>query len=504
LLAVFFYNDDNKLKEVMTAMLPKQETLSLSAYTSLYDLVVPKDNMLRRFNDLVDFSFIYDELKNNYCHTNGRNAVSPIRMFKYLILKRIYKLSDEDLVQRSLYDMSFKYFLDMAPEDPVIDSSSLTYFRRLRLKNMNLVELLISKSVEIAVEHGVIEVKTHLIVDSTHSNSRYNAQSADQYLKEQAKAVRKQVYEFDESLKEQVPEKPSSNDLDETISYCHKLIEVVEKQENLSKLPAVKEKMNYLKEVVEDCKEGIVVSNDPDARIGHKSEDTSFFGYKTHMAMTRERIITAAIVTSGEKSDGKYLKDLVGKSKKAGLEIEAVIGDTAYSGKDNLRFAKEESFHLVSKLHPILTNERKNTGFELNKDAGMYVCPGGHLATKKRLMKRKNRNSELQFQFDIEKCKICPLRDGCYKEGAKSKTYTVTIKSTEHKEQEAFQETEVFKNLARDRYMIEAKNSELKNRHGYAKATDSGLFGMELQGATTIFAANIKRILKLIDEKSGV
>ena len=156
---------------------------------------------------------------------------------------------------------------------------------------------------------------------------------------------------------------------------------------------------------------------------------------------------------------------------------------------------------MVSKLHPILTNERKDTGFEFNKDADLYVCLAGHLATGKKLAKRKDRNSEVQYRFDINKCRVCPLRDGCYKEGAKSKTYTVTVKSTEHKEQAAFQETELFQELARDRYMIEAKNSEFKNRHGYNKATDSGLFGMEIQGVTTIFVVNLKRIMKLIDQK---
>jgi len=36
----------------------------------------------------------------------------------------------------------------------------------------------------------------------------------------------------------------------------------------------------------------------------HKSEDSSFFGYKTHIAMSDERIITAATVASGDKGDG--------------------------------------------------------------------------------------------------------------------------------------------------------------------------------------------------------
>ena len=66
----------------------------LSSYIDIYELVVPKDNLLRKINELVDFSFIYDELVDKYCLDNGRNAVSPIRMFKYLLLKTIFDLSE--------------------------------------------------------------------------------------------------------------------------------------------------------------------------------------------------------------------------------------------------------------------------------------------------------------------------------------------------------------------------------------------------------------------------
>ena len=59
--------------------------------------------------------------------------------------------------------------------------------------------------------------------------------------------------------------------------------------------------------------------------------------------------------------------------------------------------------------------------------------------------------------------------------------------------------TEVeFINLQRKRYKIEAKNSELKNVLGYDRALSYGLSCMEMQGALTIFAANVKRILKLM------
>ncbi len=113
-------------------MIRQQQLMVLSPYMDLYNIVVPKGNMLQQINELVDFTFIYDELKDKYCLDNGRNAIDPIRMFKYLLLKDIFELSDIDIVERSRYDLSFKYFLDMAPEDPVIDPSSLTKFRKLR------------------------------------------------------------------------------------------------------------------------------------------------------------------------------------------------------------------------------------------------------------------------------------------------------------------------------------------------------------------------------------
>lgn len=483
-------------------MISNQETLNLSPYMAIYDIVVPKDNMLRQINELVDFSFILDELKTKYCLDNGRNAIPPIRMFKYLLLKAIHDVSDVDLVDRSKYDMSFKYFLDMAPEDDVIDPSSLTKFRRLRLKDVGLLDMLIGKTVEIALEKKIIKSST-IIVDATHTKARYNQKSPKEFLQEKSKNVRRVVYKIDDTLKDKFPEKTTSNEVADELAYCEKIIEVIENEPQIALVPAVKERLNTLKEVVEDTQHHLQYSLDTEARVGHKSEDSSFFGYKTHIAISDERIITAATVTTGEKSDGHYLQELIEKSKATGMEIDTVLGDAAYSGKDNLIYANQEQIQLIAKLNPILSNGGRTVEFDFNKDAGMFICPAGHMATRKARTGKKgqNRNQSTTFYFDIEKCKTCPLREGCYKDGAKSKTYSVTIKSTEHKEQAAFQETEQFKELARNRYKIEAKNSELKNPHGYATAQSTGLFGMEIQAATTIFAVNLKRIIKLMDEK---
>ncbi|UGB30348.1 IS1182 family transposase [Metabacillus sp. B2-18] len=484
-------------------MIQKQQTMMFSPYVALYDIVVPQDNMLRRIKDLIDFSFIYEELKDKYCLDNGRNAIDPIRMFKYLFLKTIHDVSDVDIIERSKYDMSFKYFLDMAPEEAVIDSSSLTKFRKLRLKDMNLLDMLINKTVEIAIEKEIIKSKS-IIVDATHTKARYNQMTPKEILMERSKNLRKAIYKINESMKKKFPVKPNNDLLEDEITYSQELIEVIEKEESLLEYPKVKEHLNLLKEAVADDIEQLQSMNDLDAKVGHKAADSSFFGYKTHLAMSEERIITAATITTGEKNDGKELQTLVEKSIDAGMEIETVIGDTAYSEKDNIQYSKENGIKLVSKLNPSITQgtRKKEDEFEFNKDAGMYVCKAGHMAVRKARQGKKGvgKNQVDTYYFNVEKCKRCPFREGCYKEGAKSKTYSVSLKSEQHSSQAQFQKSVYFKEKSKERYKIEAKNSELKHRHGYNVAKSSGLISMELQGAMAIFTVNIKRILKLLGE----
>ena len=482
-------------------MLSTQQKIQFSSYSELYDIIVPKDNLLRKINDLIDFSFIHDELLEKYCHTNGRTAESPIKIFKYLLLKTIFTVSDVDVVERSRYDMSFKYFLEMAPEEDVINPSSLTKFRKLRLKDMDLLNLLINKTVTIALGKGIIKSKS-IIVDATHTHSRSNPYTALEVLKERSKLLRKAIYQIDDEYKENLPQKNESGDLDQELAYCKELQKILDQDPSMSEIPAVKEKLNLLKETIEDTKEYYLLSKDDEARLGHKSIDSSFFGYKTHLAMTQERIITAAVVTTGEKGDGPQLPELLSISQQNGMEVDSIIGDAAYSGKENLQLAKEQNIDIIAKLNPSLTQgfRKDEDKFDYNKDAGMFVCPAGHLAIRKARQGKKEQgtNQTETYYFDVEKCKACPFREGCYKPGAKTKTYSVPIKSDLHKDQMVFQETEHYRSKSKERYKIEAKNSELKNVHGYGRADSYGIQNMEMQGAMAIFTVNLKRILKLI------
>lgn len=478
-------------------MLPTQGSIQFSGYTDLYDIVVPQDHELRKLNALCEnFDFIYEELKDKYCLDNGRMAEDPRMLFKYLLLKVIDNLSDVDVVAHSRYDMSYKWFLGLSPESDVIDPSTLCKFRKQRLSDEGLLDKLIGKSVKIAVDNGLIKSK-EIIMDSTHTCSRANAQVPVNVLQQISKQLRKAVYGLDKDAKKNMPEKYEGTDLEKEVAYIETLVEHVAKLP-VAMFAAVSEKLNLLKEKLEDVKDHYDVSKDGDARTGHKTQDSSFFGYKTHIAINQERIITAATVTSGEKDDGSQMQTLIDKSIGNGMEVETVIGDGAYCSKENLEESKRKSVAVVSKLNSNVLGSKNDDRFTFNKDAGMYVCPAGHMAIKKGISKDEKIET---YYFDVKRCVVCKLREGCFKFNQMSKTYCVCHRAEIQKEQMDFQETDEFKEKYRTRYKIEAKNSDLKNNYEYGRAESYGLQAMTLQGAVTMFACNMRRIMRMMQEK---
>jgi Transposase DDE domain len=116
----------------------------------------------------------------------------------------------------------------------------------------------------------------------------------------------------------------------------------------------------------------------------------SFFGYKEHIAMTEEEIITAVEVTGGSSDDGKQFKELLNQSLDAGIEVNEVIADTTYSGKENLAEMKSKEIQPVVPLNPVVhKGGLKQEGFEYNKDADFVICPAGKHNIRKAMQGRK-------------------------------------------------------------------------------------------------------------------
>ena len=484
----------------------EQMRFSLSPYNGLYDIVVPENHLLRRIKENIDFSFVNPMLKSQYCERYGRPAKEPEMMFKLMFLKKLYDLSDERLIASAQTDMAYKYFLGLEPEDSIADPSLLTKFRKTRITE-DILEEMLKETIRQAIEKKIIKSGT-IIVDSTHTEAAVRPKSVTQVLRDLSKQLRKEIYKNAFELSEKFPEKPSLEaELTEEIEYTQHLLTALQEGVADCGNKQIQDLYNRIKELLETDKiRKIRSKDDEDAKFGRKTSTNSFFGYKNHIAMTEEGIITALKVTDGAQPDGKQLPDLIEQSLENGVEVNGATADMAYVSDENLSVCEENGIVLYAKTNSAVSaaaEQRLDEGFWYNKDAGALQCPYGELSIGVRKSNATNGNTYFHYRFSKKKCRNCPLRDKCRVGKSDGKTYSFTQPSEQHQKRLEFENSELCNEKLKLRHRIEEKNGEMKTAHGLRRADSTGLFAMRLQAYFTVFVVNVKRIVRIRELAKG-
>lgn len=483
-----------------------------SIYAALYDKIIKKDAPYRRLKELIDFSFIYDLVIPTYTLDNGRPGHNPVFMFKLLLIKILEELSDRDVIKKAMTDLALKFFLDLNPDEDVeefIDPSSLTYFRKLRLnpdKNSDIINTFIAKSLIAAKKCG-IKLSSNSVIDSTHTCSRFNSYFAPVFLEKKAQEICKYLCSINAGYKDLLPIAPDNNDLMEHITYGFLLLQFC--QQHSSEISTTfQRKLDFYEELISDSYEELFISKDRDASLGYKSKEKPFFGYKTHFTLEPNTLlVTAAVVTEGKASDSNYLIPLISQSEANGAPVEALTGDGAYSSRRHIEFCTQHDIALVSRLNPSVFSQVERDGFTYNKDANAVICPAGKCSSwcekETKIGDNGHPKHYLRYVFNKTTCKDCTRRETCLKKDAKTlKSYCIRINIPAHIQPHIeLQKTDQAKLLAKERYKIEQKNAELKNRYGMKETIYNNLDGMQIQAAVTLFAVNMKRILKIESKK---
>jgi transposase len=106
----------------------------------------------------------------------GRPGIPPERLLKALILMSLYTVrSERALCERIGFDMLFRWFLDMTPDEPCFDHSDLTNFRR-RLDALDITKKFSDKIVMMAFEAGLIS-EDHFSIDGSLLQSHASLKS---------------------------------------------------------------------------------------------------------------------------------------------------------------------------------------------------------------------------------------------------------------------------------------------------------------------------------------
>jgi hypothetical protein len=219
-------------------------------------------------------------------------------------------------------------------------------------------------------------------VDSAHTNANARPKTATRALRDLSKQLRREIYREMVELSGKFPDKPcEAAELADEIEYAYRLLENVGTDILQSEKPSLIELYECIKELPDtDRTRKIRSKDDEDARFGHKTASSTFFGFKNHLAMTEDRIITGIEVTHGGESDCKQPPALLEKTIENGVEVKETIGGMAYVSEDNLDVCAEKGVTLYARTNPAAAAAaaaKLDEGFCFNKDAGLLQCPAG-------------------------------------------------------------------------------------------------------------------------------
>lgn len=471
-----------------------------SFYYELYQMI-PENHILKQINSAINLSFVNELLADRYCKNFGRPAKEPEMMLRIQILKYLYNLSDEQLIQDLSVNLAYKWFIGINPEEPLPETSLLTKFRTQRLQDISM-DAIIIEIVRQCVEKGVIASNNGIVIDTTHIEANTIKKVPERIMKHLArnifKAMGQEEYEIPDYT--QIDDHAEAKKTMKT--YLEDLIEQVDQESSVEVTQAVQEAREILESKLFIEQKGIRSLVDKDARVGHKSKTQNFYGYKAEICQTTDgSLITSVTVEPGSYVDGSHFKEQLEESQKAGLIVTGVYGDKAYFRYDIIKLIEENQAipYIPVSASSYKVNEEL---FSYNKDSDQWFCAMGNqtIGVKSKTFDRKGKEVKLlEYIFERERCRNCTRRAECMGKSTNiARKMRVSVNTPELYEYNQRAKTLEFLEEYRKRAKIEPKNAELKRFHGLNRAKGYGLSSIRTQAKLTALAVNLKRIAKLV------
>jgi hypothetical protein len=266
--------------------------------------------------------------------------------------------------------------------------------------------------------------------------------------------------------------------------------------------PVVQERAAQLRRVLQRLREPAdqkttdapVSFEDLDCRFGHKSKDVSFLGSKVHQALDPDsRLVLSVETLPGNANEAVEVGTLV-SGEAGGLPAgAAVIGDGLYG--NTTATGQVEAQHGVP-VFAGMAIERVSDRFTYEAATDQMVCPQG----KRSVGSIEQENGRLSY-FSVPDCAACPGKAQCLtpSEVARQQRRRVYLSHFRKPKVIAGEAGKQWRRtLYRERYKIEGKHAEQKDRHGLRRARYWGLPKVSLQAIVTATVTNLKRLAKLL------
>ena len=430
-----------------------------------YEMLVPRDHLLRKIDEAVDLSFIYDLCAPLYCEANGRPAIDPEVLFRMLFVGYLYGIRSEvRIAQEVQCNMAYKWFCRLGITEKVPDHATISANRQRRFKDNDIAEKIFNEILRQAQEKGLIDGKL-MYTDSTHVKAKANKHKK----REAVVAIQPKAYiqELDAAVdadREALGKKPFDRNDDDND-------------------PPTK--------TIQQS------STDPESGQLHREGKPDGFHYSEHRTVDSKRnIIVNVHVTAANVNDAVPVPEILDQVKSRMGALPEFMGfDAGYHNSIVAKYLHDRNVQGVIgyRRHTHRGNHYGKWRFKYDKEKNVYICPCKH----KLIHKTTNRDGYREYYSDSKVCCDCPRRQECFSEKATRRQVNRHVWQDHLDDVDAYVKTPTGKLLYSWRKeTIERSFADAKELHGMRTARFLGIAGMREQSFLTAAVQNMKKIAK--------
>lgn len=422
------------------------------------DKRIRANHPLRKVNELIDFDFVYDEVKDFYGY-NGKESVPPPVILKLMLLLVLYNVrSERELMQTIPERIDWLWFLGYDLDYEIPDHSILSKARKKW--GVEVFESFFQRIVLQSVKAGLVDgskifVDSSLVDANASNNSVLDTKNLKHQLHKNYKKLEARLTENKESA-------------DSSRSYERK-------------------NSRYIS------------STDPDAAIVNRGKPK--LSYQVHRAVDgKNEIITATDAAAGDINEAHLMMPLLEQHQATtGAEVETVVADSKYGTIDNYLACHDRS--LQAHIPDLGKANRKRIAklnifhddqFRYDPQSDTYCCPAGKLLKPKTLHKQRDSRD---YAAPKKVCAVCELREQC----TKNKSGRTIKRHLRQDELDAMREksrSAKAKHDIKTRQHLMERSFAQATRYGFDRARWRGLWRMRIQEYLTCAVQNIQVLIK--------
>ena len=423
------------------------------------DQLVPENHLVRKLDACIDFSFIYDLVKDKYSADFGRPSIDPVVLFKIVFIQYIFGIkSMRQTITEIETNVAYRWFLGYGLNDkiPHFTTFGKNYVRRF--KDTDIFEKIFIHILEQAVKAGLVKADA-VFIDSTHvkANANKNKYNKVKFEKE-ARSYQK----------------------------------ILDKEINKDRQAHGKKSLDMSKKKTE-YKEIKVSKTDPDSGVLRKNEKEKCYAYSFHTACDKNGFIVGIDVTAANIHDSTMFEKVLQKVNKNVGKPKYVAVDAGY------KTPYISKILLDQEIRPVMpyTRPRTKDGFfkkyEYIYDEyyDCYICPNNQILK----YSTTNRDGYREYKSDPKICSKCPNLNKCTSSKNHIKTITRHIWADYMEEVEHLRHTSINKKIySMRKETIERVFADMKEKHGMRWTTLRGLKKVKAQAMLVAACMNLKKM----------